>query len=302
VFHEASNPVSLFSQSWTLLKSAINGFIEDDALTRGAAIAFYTATSFAPVLLIVIAIAGLVYGQEAAQGAITSQLGDLMGRQTADLLQTAVASSKSKSSGFLAAAIGIVTLVITASGVFGEMQAALNKIWKAESRGTTVGLVQARAKSLGLVAALGFLLMVSLAISAALTAFADRINAVLPFGGIVLSALNVLVSLALISFLFAAVFKVLPDCDLQWRDVAIGAVVTAVLFIAGKSVIGWYIGSSAVASTYGAAGGLIVLLLWVYYTGQIFLFGAELARAYACLHGTQQAPTEQEKQLQPATA
>ena len=280
----------LLSQSWTLLRSAVNGFLDDEALTRGAAIAFYTATSFAPVLLIVIAIAGLVYGQEAAQGAITAQLGDLMGWQTAELLQTAVASSKAKSSGLLAAAIGIITLVITASGVFGEMQAALNKIWKAEAKGTTVGhVVQARAKSLGLVAALGFLLMVSLAVSAALTAFADRINAALPFGGIILSALNVLVSLALISFLFAAVFKVLPDCDLQWRDVAIGAVITAVFFIGGKSLIGWYIGSSAVASTYGAAGGLIVLLLWVYYTSQIFLFGAEVARSYACLHGSERA-------------
>jgi membrane protein len=232
--------VSLLSQSWTLLKGAVVGFLEDEALTRGAAIAFYTATSFAPVLLIVIAIAGLVYGQEAAQGAITAQLGDLMGRQTAELLQTAVAGSKSRSSGFLAAAVGLITLLVTASGVFGEIQAALNTIWKAESKGTTVGgLVKARAKSLGLVAALGFLLMVSLAVSAALTAFAERINAVLPFGGTILSALNVLVSLALISFLFAAVFKVLPDCDLQWRDVAIGAIVTAVLFIGGKSLIGW---------------------------------------------------------------
>ena len=139
-----------------------------------------------------------------------------MGGQTAELLQTAVASSKSKSSGFLAAAIGIITLIVTASGVFGEMQAALNKVWKAEAKGTTVGrMVQARAKSLGLVAALGFLLMVSLAVSAALTAFAAQINAALPFGGIVLSALNLLVSLVLISFLFAAVFKVLPTATLN---------------------------------------------------------------------------------------
>ena len=140
--------MSPLSQISTLLKSAVTWFIEDEALTRGAAIAFYTATSLAPVLLIVIAIAGLVYGQEAAQGAITSELGDLMGRQTADLLQTAIASSKSQSSGFSAAAIGLVTLIVTASGVFGEMQAALNKVWKAELKGTTVGrLVRARAKS-----------------------------------------------------------------------------------------------------------------------------------------------------------
>lgn len=295
--------MSFLSQIWTLLKDVVNGFIEDEALTRGAAIAFYTATSFAPVLLIVIAIAGLVYGQEAAEGAITTQLGDLMGQQTAELLQTAVANSKSKSSGFVAAAVGIITLVVTASGVFGEMQASLNKIWNAESKGTTVGrLVRARAKSLGLVAALGFLLMASLAVSAALTAFAAQINAALPSGGIVLSALNVLVSLVLISFLFAAVFKVLPDCDLRWRDVAVGAIVTAVLFIAGKSLIGWYIGSSAMASTYGAAGGLIVLLLWVYYTSQIFLFGAELARAYASLYGTRRVSPRREKRLQSVAA
>ena len=289
------------SQISTPVKSAFNWFIEDEALTRGAAIAFYTATSLAPVLLIVIAIAGLVYGEEAAQGAITSELGDLMGRQTAELLQTAIASSKSQSSGFLAAAVGLVTLIVTASGVFGEMQAALNKVWKAEPKGTTVGrLVRARAKSLGLVAALGFLLMVSLAASAALTAFENQINAALPFGGIVLSVVNFVVSLALISFLFAAVFKVLPDCDLEWRDVAIGAIITALLFIAGKSLIGWYIGSSAVASTYGAAGGLIVLLLWVYYTSQIFLFGAELARAYASLHGSKRASAKPRTELQPA--
>jgi membrane protein len=142
--------------------------------------------------------------------------------------------------------------------------------------------------------------MVSLAASAALTAFENQINTALPFGGIVLSALNFLVSLALISFLFAAVFKVLPDCDLEWRDVAVGAIITALLFIAGKSLIGWYIGSSTVASTYGAAGGLIVLLLWVYYTSQIFLFGAELARSYASLHGSKRASVKPRTELQPA--
>jgi membrane protein len=142
--------------------------------------------------------------------------------------------------------------------------------------------------------------MVSLAASAALTAFENQINAALPFGGIVLSVVNFLVSLALISFLFAAVFKVLPDCDLEWRDVAVGAIITALLFIAGKSLIGWYIGSSAVASTYGAAGGLIVLLLWVYYTSQIFLFGAELARSYASLHGSKRASAKPRTELKPA--
>lgn len=173
----------------------------------------------------------------------------------------------------------------TASGVFGEMQSALNAIWKAKPHGGTVSqVVRARAASLGLVAALGFLLLVSLVISAALTAFGTYLNALLPFGKIIVEALNVLVSLTLISILFAAIYKVLPDRPIDWRDVIVGAVVTAVLFTVGKSLIGWYIGSSAVASIYGAAGALIVLLLWVYYSAQIFLIGAEFTKVYANSH------------------
>ena len=277
---------------WKLLKSTVLAFIEDDALSRGAAMAFYAVTSLAPILLIVVAIAGLVYGRDAAQGAITSELGGMMGQQTADVLQTAVASASSKSSGILATIIGLVTVVITASGVFGEMQSALNVIWKAKPEGTTVSrLIRARAASLGLVAALGFMLIVSLVVSAVLTAFGNYLNSILPFGSVILSILNVIVSVALISALFAAIYKVLPDRDIEWRDVVVGAVVTAILFTIGKSLIGWYIGSSAVASTYGAAGALIVLLLWVYYSAQIFLLGAEFTKVYANRHGsTRNAP------------
>jgi membrane protein len=274
---------------WKLLKSTLLAFIEDEALSRGAAIAFYTVTSIAPILLIVVAIAGLVFGHDAAEGAITAQLGGLMGQQTADVLQTAVASAAGKSSGILATIIGIVTVIATASGVFGEMQSALNAIWKAKPEGTTVSrLIRARAASLGLVAALGFLLIVSLVVSAALTAFGNYLNSILPFGKVILSALNTFVSIALMSVLFAAIYKVLPDRRLEWRDVIVGAVVTAILFTIGKSLIGWYIGSSAVASTYGAAGALIILLLWVYYSAQIFLLGAEFTKVYANRHGSKQ--------------
>jgi len=267
---------------WRFAKDAVFAFVEDDALSRGAAIAFYTVTSIAPILLIVVAIAGLAFGRDAAKGALTAQIGSLMGQQTADVLQSAVASASGKSSGILATIIGVVTVVVTASGVFVEMQSALNVIWKAEPQGVTVSrLVWARAESLGLVAALGFLLLVSLVVSAALTAFGNYLNSILPFGKVIAEALNVLVSLALISILVAAIYKVLPDRPIAWRDVIIGAVVTAVLFTAGKSLIGWYIGSSAVASSYGAAGALIVLLLWVYYSAQIFLFGAEFTKVYA---------------------
>jgi membrane protein len=278
------------SSAWKLLKEAGLSFIEDEALSRGAAIAFFTVTSMAPLLLIVIAIAGLVFGRDAAQAAISAQLSGLMGQQTAEVLETAVANASDPSASTLAAVVGVATLLVTASGAFGEIQSALNKIWKSKPSGTTVSrLLRARAASLGLVATLGFLLVVSLAASAAITAFGRQLDAVLPFGQFVMQALNFVLSFVLISVLFAAVYKILPDRRLAWRDVIMGAGVTAFLFIVGKSLIGWYIGSSNVASTYGAAGSLIVLLLWVYYTAQIFLLGAELTKAYTNRHGCKKA-------------
>ena len=275
--------------TWKMIKDTVLSFIEDEALTRGAAIAFYTVTSVAPVLLIVVAIAGLVFGRDAAQNAITAQFSDLMGRQTAEVLQYAIASAAGKSSSIIATIIGVATLIATASGVFGEMQAALNSIWKTKPKATTVSrLIRARAVSLGLVAALGFLLIVSLVISAGLTAFGDYLDTVLPMGKLVLPALNFVISVVLLAILFGAIYKLLPDRSLQWNDVIIGALITSVLFNIGKSLIAWYIGSSAIASSYGAAGGLIVLLLWVYYSAQIFLLGSEFTKTYANQHGSKQ--------------
>jgi membrane protein len=278
------------SDVWPLAKDTVLAFTNDEALSRGAAIAFYTVTSIAPLLLIVVAIAGLVFGREAAQGAITEQLGSLMGRETAELLEKAVANASEASSGILATLIGVATLIATASGAFGEMQSALNAFWKAKPKGGTVSrLIRARAVSMGLVMTLGFMLIVSLAVSAALTALGQRLDAVLPFGEAIMSALNTVISFALIALLFAAIYKVLPDRELQWRDVAVGSAVTSFLFVAGKSLIGWYIGSSAVGSTYGAAGSLIVLLLWVYYSVQIFLLGAEFTKVFANRHGSKRS-------------
>lgn len=272
----------MLATMWKLLKETVSSFLEDEALSRGAAMAFYTATSLAPILLIVIAIAGLAFGREAAQNAVTEQLSGLMGKQTADVLQTAIASASSKSAGIWATALGIGTLMLTASGVFGEMQTALNKIWKAEPKEGSVGrLIRTRAASLGLVAALGFLLIVSLIVTAGLTACGNYLNRVLPFGMIIIIVLNFVVSLGLLSVLFAAIYKVLPDTAIPWRDVIRGGVVTAVLFTIGKSLIGWYLGSSAIASSYGAAGGLILLLFWIYYSSQIFLLGAVFTKVYA---------------------
>jgi membrane protein len=277
---------------WQIFKDTFYGFIEDEALTRGAAIAFYTATSIAPVLLIAIAIAALVFGHDAAQNAIAAQLSGLMGDQVAQVLQAAVANAYKKSSGTVATVVGLVTLVLTASGAFGEMQSALNVIWKAKPTGTTFSrLVRTRVIGLALVAALGFLLLMSLVVSAALTAFGNELNAILPFGSSILSAVNLIVSFVLITILFATIFRYVPDVPLTWQDVILGAAVTTVLFTVGKSLIAMYIGSSATVSSYGAAGALIALLLWVYYSAQIFLLGAEFTKAYAksrrCDRGSQ---------------
>ena len=278
---------TVLGNTWTMVKDSVSGFIDDDALSNGAAMAFYAITSLAPILLIVVAVAGLVFGHDAAQAAISVQLAGLMGQQSADLLQTAIQSAGVKSSGIVASVVGVVTLIATASGVFGQMQAALNAIWKAKPIGGTVSrLVRARIASMGLVAALGFLLMVSLAVSAGISALGDFINAYLPFGQIILSVVNTLVSFLLISVLFGAVYKILPDRKMEWRDVMVGAVITAALFTIGKSLIGWYLGSSAVSSAYGAAGALMIVLLWVYYSSVIFLLGAEFTRAYSLRHGS----------------
>jgi membrane protein len=214
----------MFGTAGTLVKESVFAFIDDEALTRGAAIAFYTVTSIGPVLFIVVALAGLIFGEDAAQGAISQQLGSLMGQQSADLLQTAIQSAAERSAGFLAAAIGVVTLVITASGVFTEMQHTLNIIWRAEPRGTTLSrLIRARAASLGLVGTLGFLLLVSLVVSTLISALSSYINAYLPFGHLVLQTLTFLMSFGLIALLFGAIYKVLPDRNIEWHDVLIGA-------------------------------------------------------------------------------
>lgn len=273
--------------TWILLKETVTSFIADDALSRGASMAFYAVTSLAPLMLILVAIVGFAFGEEAAMNALSGQFQALMGKESADLLQTAIKSAGEATTGMLATIIGVVMLVVTASGVFGEMQTALNAIWKAEPRGTTMSrLIRARAVSLGLVAALGFLMIVSLAASAAITALADYVNAVIPFGTVILSALNAVISFTLIAVLFAAIYKILPDRRLEWRDVVAGAIITSVLFTIGKSLIGWYLGSSAVASAYGAAGALLIILLWTYYSSQIFLLGAEFTQVYANRRGS----------------
>ncbi|HXI07354.1 MAG: YihY/virulence factor BrkB family protein [Bradyrhizobium sp.] len=265
---------------WRVLRQAVRGFIARGNLSRGAAIAFYTVTSLAPLLLIIIAIAGLAIGQDAARSGVIDQFTGLVGREGGDLIKSIVARSSDPASGTAATVFGVVMVLVTASGIFGEMQSALNATWQVKPPDEAVmSLIRARAASLGLVAALGFVTMVSLAASAALAVLGDELGMRTPAGSILLSVLNTALSLAVFAVLFAAIYKMLPDKPLRWRDVAVGALVTAALFTGGKSMIGWYLGQAAPGSTYGAAGALIVLMLWTYYSAQIFLFGAELTKA-----------------------
>jgi membrane protein len=271
---------------WTLIKATVSGFIEHDALSRGAAIAYFTLFSLAPLLIIVIAIASLVFGYDAAQRAIVGQFSGLIGAQTADTLRSMIQGANLQGSGTLATVIGVVTLLITATGAFGEIQSTLNIIWDAKPQTNLSRLVRVRIVSLGLILTLGFLMLASLVISAGLAAVGNHLHAIFPGADALLAVANFVVSLVLLAAVFAAIFKILPDKPIAWRDVAIGAIATALLFTIGKSLIGLYIGGSHIASGYGAAGALIVLLVWLYYSSLIFLLGAEFTRAYAEARGS----------------
>ena len=268
-------------------RETVAGFVADDALSRGAAIAYYTLFALAPMLLVAIAIAGLAFGEDAARGAIVNEFAALMGSQTAETLQAVIKGASDPRTGTFASVVGIGASLITLTGVFGEVQASLNAIWKVTSRRSVLSrLMRARLASLGLVVTSGFLLSVSLIVSAALAAASTYLKAVFPAAALTLQVVDISVSLVLISCLFAAIYKVLPETPIGWRDVAIGAAVTAVLFEGGKYLIALYIGRSNIASTYGTAGALVVLLVWIYYSAQIFLFGAEFTHAFARLYGT----------------
>jgi membrane protein len=280
-------------QLWAMVKQTIWNFMADRAMTRGAAIAYFTTFSLAPLLLIVIAIAGLVFGQDAVQGAIFGELRGLIGSQGAGFIEQLIKSASNPGSGIIATLASVVLLLLGATTVLAELQDALNVIWNAppsQSSGVWSWL-RSRLLTLALIGAVAFLLMISLAISAALTAFGGIIAG--SDASVLLEALNFLVSFAVLTLLFALVYKILPDRQLPWRYVLVGAAVTALLFMIGKFAIGVYLGASNLASSYGAAAALIIVLIWVYYSAQIFLLGAEFTKAFAL-------PGEQVKSAQKA--
>ena len=247
------------------------------AASRGAAIAFYTVTSIAPIIMLVIAVAGLVFGEAAARGAVFSQFSGLLGARSAGILQSAIAGGAGKGGSIAATAISVVMLLLSVSGVFVELEDAVNDIWDAKEEGGIKGMAKSRLISLGLVIGLGFVLIVSLVVEAAFKAFTSMI----PFGAGIGLGVSFLVSITLTSLMFSGILKLLPQKAVAWRDVWIGGLVTAVLFEIGKLLLGIYLGSSGTFSSLGAVGALIALLIWIYYSAQIFLFGAAFTRVHA---------------------
>ncbi|MCC7448121.1 MAG: YihY/virulence factor BrkB family protein [Anaerolineae bacterium] len=288
-----------------LAKQTFSEWNEDKAPQLAAALAYYTIFSIAPLLIIVIGIAGLVFGQEAVRGQIVGQIQGMVGQQGAELIQTMIQNASRPAAGVLATIIGFVTLLAGAAGVFSQMKATLNQIWDVPPKQGPGGIkgiiasIKQQFISFTMVLGVGFLLLVSLVLSAGLQAAGKFLGDRFGVSSGIWEIINFVVSFGVITLLFAAIYKVLPDLKIAWRDVWIGAAVTALLFTIGKWLIGLYLGHSSTASSYGAAGSLVILLLWIYYSAQILFLGAEFTQVYARKHGSmsveaqpEQAPAE----------
>ena len=267
-----------------MCKKAVMAWVDDYAPSMGAAISYYTVFSLAPLLIIVIAIAGAVFGRDAVQGQIVSQLSGLIGEDGATAVQGLIKSASDPGKGLVASIISFAILAVGATTVFAELQSALDRIWhvpeKAKPSGIW-GVLRARFLSFGLVLGLAFMMMVSLIVAAGVAAFGNWTSELAPGWEVVLQVINIAVSLGITTLLFAMIYKLMPSVPIAWRDVWVGAAVTAVLFEVGKLLIGLYIGKSGVTESFAAAGSLVVLLAWVYYAAQIFLLGAEFTKVYA---------------------
>ena len=273
-------------------RKAVAAYMADDAMSMGAAIAYYTIFSLAPLLVIVIAVAGALFGREAVEGQIVAQLGGLIGQEGAVFVQTLLRGASDTGHGMVAGLVSLAVLAIGATTVFAELQRAMDRIWNVPESVKPSGiwaLLRTRLLSFGLILGLAFLLMMSLVVSAALAAFGQWTHGLMLGWETVLQFLNMLVSVSISTLLFAMIFKLMPSVSIAWRDVWIGAGVTAVLFEIGKLLIGLYLGKSAVTESFAAAGSLVVLLAWVYYATQIFLLGAEFTKVYASENGSLKA-------------
>lgn len=278
---------------WCLFKTAFDQWWAESPFQLAAALAYFTLFSLAPLLIIVTGIVGLFSGTETAQNYIFGGLADLVGEQSAKAVQEMALNANREGSGLFATIIGVALLLFGAGGVVSQLQSSLNKIWGVETK-TRRGwwpIIRARFLSYAMLLAIGFLLLVSLAVTTVLSAVSEYFSHLLPGLAFIWPVLDVAVSFGFITVLFALIYKVLPDVHIAWRDVWVGATLTAFLFSVGKFLIGLYLGKGSVASAYGAAGSLVTLLLWVYYSGLIFYFGAEITRVYATQYGSGLQPT-----------
>jgi membrane protein len=279
---------------WQLAKQTASEWSEDNATRLAAALAFYTVLSIAPLLMLAIAIIGLVFGEDAARGQVASELASVVGPQAGEGIETVIQHANSPSGGTVGSIVSVAVLLFGASGVFGELQSALNTIWEVKPKpGLGIkGFLRARLFSFTMVLSVAFLLLVSLVLSAGLSAVGAFFEHKLPGGAGVWSVLNFIVSFGVITGLFALIFKTVPDVEIPWRDVWMGAALTALLFSIGKLGLGLYLGRASVASPYGAAGSIIVLVIWVYYATQILFMGAEFTQVYARSRGAKLTPSK----------
>ena len=279
---------------WDLVRKTLTEWQEDKAPRLAAALAYYTAFSLAPILVIAIAVVGVVFDRQAAREQVVRQINSLAGPQGAELVDSMLNAAQDMGENVLATVFGLLALIFGATGVFGQLQDALNTMWEVApkpQKGIT-GFIKKRFFSFTMVVGVGFLLLVSLAISAALSALSEWSVGLLPGLEAVMQGINFVVSLLVITLLFALVFKYVPDAEIAWRDVWLGAGVTALLFTIGKLLIGLYLGNTDVTEGFGAAGALVVILLWVYYSAQISFFGAEFTQVYANAYGSRVVPDE----------
>jgi Predicted membrane protein len=278
---------------WRLLKKAGGNWISDKAPRLGAALSYYTVFAIPPLFVIILFLVSLIMDPDKVQAMLFSEVGGLVGEKSSEAIQAAMTAQMNSSKGLFASIIAIATLVVTATGLFIELQDALNTIWGVrEKPGQGIlGFIRNRLLSFAMVVGIGFLLLVSLVVSAGLSAFGKYMSALVPGLDVLWMVTNAAVSFAVITLLFAMVFKFLPDVKIRWRDVWVGAAVTAALFTVGKFALGFYIGRSTAVSAYGAAGSIVLILLWVYYSAQILFFGAEITEVYANRHGRKLEPT-----------
>ncbi len=283
---------------WKLLKNIARMWVDDYVPSMGAALAFYTVFSMAPLLLIVISVAGLIFGEEAARGEIAAQLQSLMGERSAGAVQDLLVSVRSPAEGKAATLLGVLLLLVGATTVFGELQDALNRIWRVPTKQLSsgwLGLIRSRLLSFGMILAIGFLLTVSLVVSAVLSTLGRWWEPLFRGWYWVAALTNATASFLMVAVMFALIYKVMPRAYVQWKDVWVGAIATTALFTLGKFLISLYIGRSGVTSPFGAAGSLVVMLLWVYYSAQIFLLGAEFTWVYANTFGSRRVHDEPAK-------